>query len=372
MALPVGVQVLGRPPAAVPLALARVLDAAGADSLWAIDHWMGLVPLDLWDRARFAAARFIKNPEDSFDAFSYLGALTQRTKRARLGVAVTESIRRHPVEIAQAALTLHHLSRGRFILGLGAGERENVEPYGLSYTGQATRLEEALRLIRRLWTTSGYLSHDGLFFTLDRGVMGLGAHRGTLPPIWVAAHGPKTLRAAGRYGDGWLPTHQMEPEEYAERLRWIRHAAEDAGRPFRRFTASYEMRVILAETHEAAHRLLDSSALRLGALIIPAEVWAKAGAEHPFGESYRGIVDWIPSRADPDEILELMGAVPFEVRHTAFDHGTWRQLVGRILSYHAAGLRHVIVAGLNPLVDPKTAPAFLRDLIRMIRALRSA
>ncbi len=372
MGVPVGVQVLGRPPARLPLLTARFLDAAGADSLWAIDHWMWIVPLGIWERSRFPAARVIRNPEASFDPFAYLGALTQRTRRARLGVAVTESIRRHPVQIAQAALTLHHLSRGRFILGIGAGERENVEPYGLSYRGQATRLEEALYLIRLLWNSDGYVSHEGEFFTLDRAVMGLGAYRKRLPPIWVAAHGPRTLRAAGRYGDGWLPTHQMEPDEYAERLRWVRQAAADAGRSMRRFVPSYVMRVVLAESHEAAHRLLDSTALRLGALVIPAEVWEKAGATHPFGEGYRGVVDWIPSRLDPEEVLRLMDEVPTEVLHTAFDHGTWRQVVGRVLSYRAAGLRHVVVAGVTPLVEPRRTPAFLRDLVRLVRALRSA
>ena len=372
MGVPVGVQVLGRPPAGLTLGLARFLDLAGADSVWAIDHWMGLVPLGLWDPKRFEAARIIKNPEDGFDPFAYLGALSQRTRRARIGVAVTESIRRHPVQIAQASMTLHHLSGGRFVLGIGAGERENVEPYGLSYRGQAGRLEEALGLIRRLWTTDGYLSHEGRFFSLDRGVMGLGAYRGTLPPVWVAAHGPRMLGIAGRLGDGWLPTHQMEPEEYAEHLRAIRDAAAGSGRRARGLTPSYEMRVVLAESHEAAHRLLDSTALRLGALIIPASVWRKAGAEHPFGDSFRGIVDWIPSRVDPEEVLRLMDEVPFEVRHTAFDHGTWQQMVARILSYRGAGLRHVVVAGLNPLIAPRTAPAFFRDLVRLIRSLRSA
>ncbi len=372
MGVPVGVQVLGRPPARLPLAMARFLDRAGADSLWAIDHWMWLVPLGIWDGSRFPAARVMGNPEASFDPFAYLGALTQRTRRARLGVAVTESIRRHPVQIAQAALTLHHLSGGRFILGIGAGERENVEPYGLSYEGQASRLEEALYLIRLLWNSEGYVSHKGRFFTLDRAVMGLGAHRKTFPPIWVAAHGPKTLRAAGRYGDGWLPTHQMEPDEYADMLRWIRRAAEDAGRSLRRFVPSYEMRVVLAESHDAAHRLLDSSALRLGALIVPSEVWAKAGAEHPFGERYRGVADWIPSHMDPEEVLRLMDRVPFEVLHKAFDHGTWEQLLGRVVSYRAIGLRHLVIAGLTPLVAPRRTPAFLRDLVRLIRALRSA
>jgi len=370
MGVPVGVQLIGRPPAGLPLALARVLDTAGADSLWVVDHWMWLVPLDVWSPDRFAAARVIRNPEASFDAFSYLGALSQRTRRARIGTAVTESIRRHPVEIAQAALTLHHLSGGRFVLGIGAGERENVEPYGLSFRGQVSRLEEALYLIRLLWREDGYVSYEGKYFQLDRAVMGLGAYRRTLPPIWVAAHGPRTLRLAGRYGDGWLPTHQMEPDEYSDHLRQIRAAAEETGRSFRGFTPSYEMRVLMAETHEDAHRMLDSPALRLGALIIPASVWAKVGAVHPFGDDYRGIIDWIPSRVDPEQVMKLAGEVPFEVLHQAFDHGTWRQLVGRVLSYQAAGLKHVVVAGVTPLVDPRRTPAYVRDLIRLIRALR--
>ena len=146
--LPVGVQVLGRPPVGAAATIARAMEIAGADSFWAPDHWMWLVPLEMWDRKTFPPARFIKSPEDNFDAFSFLTWLATRTRRARVGVAVTESIRRHPAEIAQASLSIHHLSKGRFVLGLGAGERENVEPYGLSYAGQVSRLEEALYVIR--------------------------------------------------------------------------------------------------------------------------------------------------------------------------------------------------------------------------------
>ncbi|MGH2653044.1 MAG: LLM class flavin-dependent oxidoreductase [Actinomycetota bacterium] len=370
MGLPIGVQILGRSPARLTVGAARLFDAAGADSLWVIDHWMGLVPLDIWDRERFSAARLIRNPEESFDPFAFLGALAARTRRARLGTAVTEAVRRHPVQLAQAALTLHHLSGGRFILGVGAGERENIEPYGLSFAGQASRMEEALYLIRLLWRSEGYVSHEGRFFQLDGAVMGLGPHRGTFPPIWVAAHGPRTLRIAGRYGDGWLPTHHMEPDEYADHLGRIRVAAEDAGRRFDRFVGSYELRVLPAPSHREAHRLLDSPALRLGALIIPPPVWARVGAEHPFGRDYRGIVDWIPSRLDPREVLRLMDEVPFEVIHAYVDHGTWRELASRILSYRAVGLRHAVLANVAPLVDPRTAPASFRSLIRLIRALR--
>src|ERR671930_629806 len=183
MRLPVGVQILGRPPVAAVAAIARGMEMAGADSLFTPDHWMWLAPLGLWNPRTFPAARFLRNPEDNFDPFTFLAWLSGRTRRARLGTAVTEAIRRHPAEIAQAAMSLHHLSRGRFVLGIGAGERENVEPYGLSYAGQVSRLEEALYLIRLLWTSRDYVSYQGRYFRLDRAIVGLGPYRRTYPAI---------------------------------------------------------------------------------------------------------------------------------------------------------------------------------------------
>jgi phthiodiolone/phenolphthiodiolone dimycocerosates ketoreductase len=115
---------------------------------------------------------------------------------------------------------------------------------------------------------------------------------------------------------------------------------------------------------------MDSAALRLGALIIPGAVWKRAGATHPFGEGFRGIIDWIPSKLDPDQVLKLMDDVPFEVIHTFVDHGTWQQLAARALSYKAVGLRHVVMANVTPLVDPRAAPRSIRSLVRLVRALR--
>jgi phthiodiolone/phenolphthiodiolone dimycocerosates ketoreductase len=311
-----------------------------------------------------------RNPEETFDAFTWLSWLSGRARRAHIGVAVTEAVRRHPAEIAQAALTVHHLSKGRFILGLGAGERENIEPYGLSFRGQVSRLEEALYLIRLLWRESGYVSYQGTYFTLDRAVVGLGPYHKRYPPIWLAAHGPRTLRLTARYADGWLPTHQMEPEDYAKHLDEIRAAAASFGRDLRSFTPSYVMTTVLGDTHEAAHALLDSNALRLGTLVLPPETWVRAGAEHPFGPKYRGVVDWIPSHVDGEQILEEMRRVPFEVLHAAFDHGTAEQLASRARSYQAVGLRHLVLRNVTPLVDPRRTISSFRAIGRLIRSLR--
>jgi phthiodiolone/phenolphthiodiolone dimycocerosates ketoreductase len=130
------------------------------------------------------------------------------------------------------------------------------------------------------------------------------------------------------------------------------------------------MRVLLAPSHDEAHRRLNSNALRLGALVVPASVWERAGAEHPFGPGYRGVADYIPSRLEPEEVRRLMGEVPFDVLHLAFDHGTPDQLAARALSYRSVGLRHVVIQNLAPLVDPRWTVWSFRALAGLIRTLR--
>ena len=61
-----------------------------------------------------------------------------------VGTLVTEPIRKHPMSLAQPFVTLDHISRGHAIMGIGNGERENVEPYGLPWEKQVARLEEAM------------------------------------------------------------------------------------------------------------------------------------------------------------------------------------------------------------------------------------
>ncbi|TMK17976.1 MAG: LLM class flavin-dependent oxidoreductase, partial [Actinobacteria bacterium] len=151
--LRVGVQDPTRPPFTVSRITARIADRVRFDSYWLIDHFMGVMPRGMWSKQLTPAARFVKDPEEFFDPFVVLGGLAQRTKRIRLGTAVTDAVRLHPATIARAALTLQHVSKGRFILGIGAGERENTEPFGIPLTKAVSRFAEALKVIRFLWSS---------------------------------------------------------------------------------------------------------------------------------------------------------------------------------------------------------------------------
>ena len=144
-----------------------------------------------------------------------LGHLAARNRlaRLRLGVSVTDTGRRNPAVTAQAAATLHLLTRGRAILGIGTGEREGNEPYGVDWSKPVARFEEALATIRALWGSGGELvNRDSPFFPLRNAVFDLPPYREKWPEIWIAAHGPRMLRATGRYADAWFPAFPTGPK----------------------------------------------------------------------------------------------------------------------------------------------------------------
>lgn len=140
-------------------------------------------------------------------AFSVLGAIAARTERIELATGVTcPFFRYHPAIVAQAAATLALLSDGRFVLGVGAGERLNEDVIGRPFPQVRTRhemLREALEIIRLLWQ-GGYQSYDGKHLQLtDARVFDLPE---SLPLIPVAASGTSSTRLAAELGDGIFTT----------------------------------------------------------------------------------------------------------------------------------------------------------------------
>jgi phthiodiolone/phenolphthiodiolone dimycocerosates ketoreductase len=203
------------------------------DSFWVPDHLNGLFPRSLWQQKYCGAAKLVPSLDAYMEPWTMLGHLAARNRigRLRLGVAVTDAGRRNPAVTAQAAATLNLLTRGRAILGIGPGEREGNQPYGVDWSRPVARFEEAIATIRALWDSRGELiSRDSPYFPLRNALFDLPPYRGKWPEIWIAGHGPRMLRAVGRYADGFLPAFAQRPEDYAQRLETVRSAASDAGR----------------------------------------------------------------------------------------------------------------------------------------------
>jgi phthiodiolone/phenolphthiodiolone dimycocerosates ketoreductase len=351
----VGITVGTQPPLQRIHRMTRIARARHIDVAWTIDHFLGFFPQAVWDKDFSWMANPDGSPHAYFDWQMVLANLAKRAGSMKLGVGVTESIRRHPVVLAQAAMTLAHMTKRPPIIGLGAGERENIEPYGLTFTNPVGRLDEALQIMRLLFDSEGPVDFSGEHFTLDRAVLDLRAPADRRPELWVAAHGPRMLRLTGRYGDGWYPTFPMTPGEYESKLRTIRQHAADAGRDADRIVGGWQAFVVLAKTQRDADKLTQHKAVRFTALLGTGEQWKKFGAVHPLGEDFRGMIDFVPQHHNRKEIEAMIARVPSDMLREAMMVGTPESLRARLHDYADAGLRHIVLQPVSAMASKRDA-----------------
>jgi phthiodiolone/phenolphthiodiolone dimycocerosates ketoreductase len=345
---------------------------ARLESVMAIDHFQNIFPTAIWDEEFSWVAAQRLTPHEHFDYQVFLGYLASRAGRLRLGVGVTEPIRRHPVLIAQAMLTLSHMTKRAPILGIGAGERLNIDPYGLDFSHPVSRLEEALKIVRLCFSSQGPIDFEGKHFRLDGALMDLKPPKGKTPEIWVAGHGLRMLRLTATYGDGWYPTMIGSPQEYVSKLEIIRTSALETGRDPEAITPALHRFVVVGPTEQETRAMLMTKAIRSLGLSAPAELWRKAGAEHPFGEHFRGYVDFVPERYDRRTIEEAIAAVPPGlVEEGTLMWGTPEQVANKLRAFGEVGLRHVVLAPVSGLVSKRAAIYSIRATRRIARLLVS-
>jgi phthiodiolone/phenolphthiodiolone dimycocerosates ketoreductase len=352
----VGLQLGTQPPLAVSRGYLLAARAMRLSSVMVIDHLQNVFPSVIWDEQLTWLARRRWTPHDHLDYQAFMGYLAPHAGRLQLGVGVTDTIRRHPVVISQALLTVAQVTRRAPILGVGVGELLNIAPYGLDYTHRTTRLEEALQVIRACLNATGPLDFAGRYFRLEGARMDLRAPKGKTPRIWVAAHGPRSLTLAGRYGDGWYPTMVATPEEYAAKLAVVRGAASAAGRDPNAITPALHRFTVIGHTEAEARSILDTRAIRALGLAVPGRVWRDVGATHPFGEDYNGLAQFLPESYDRPELDRAIAAVPMEVlTRGPLLWGTPEQAVRRLREFGDAGLSHVVLAPVSGLASPRAA-----------------
>lgn len=188
----------------------RIAEESGFDFLTISDHFHPWI-------SRQGQSPFV---------WSVLGGLAVKTEEIPVMTAVTcPTMRIHPAIVAQAAATTASLLPDRFTLGLGTGENLNEHVTGTAWPESGERLdmlEEAIELIRRLWT-GDLVTERTPHYTIDRAR--LYTIPESSPPIAVAASAPAAARLAGRAGDALIST---APE--AEIVETFREAGGD-GRP---------------------------------------------------------------------------------------------------------------------------------------------
>ena len=187
-------------PGSSPDAVRRIAEAAeqlGFDSVWATEHVIvGPEAVDPYGRV--------------YDPLVTLGWIAGRTERIGLGTSIVLVPLHNPMHLAKQVATLQELSGGRFTLGVGIGLYEDEYGFmGVEFRGRGRRADEAIRLMRALW--SGEKDFDGEFWSFHDATSE--PHPSPRPEIWVGGASDRAVRRARELGDAWHPSRGSDADQ---------------------------------------------------------------------------------------------------------------------------------------------------------------
>lgn len=213
-------------------AVAAAAEKAGFDGFGFTDH---PAPTERWLQA---------GGHDAVDPFVAMGFAAATTTTLRLVPNIVVLPYRNPFVVAKAGATLDLLSQGRFTLAVGVGYlKREFTALGVQFDERAALFEEALEVIRGIWTTDDF-SYQGRHFTAE----GITAHPCPVsdphPPIWIGGNTAAARRRVVKFGDGWCPfaapamlaktarTAEMDADRLAAGVDDLRRRFDEADRDF--------------------------------------------------------------------------------------------------------------------------------------------
>jgi len=254
------------------------------------------LPIDsLWVGGHVAS----RNPTP--EAMVAVARLCALTERVTVGTSILLLPLYPPAIVAKQLADLDRVTGGRTVLGVGVGGEYPAEfrACQIPLHERGPRTDEAIGLIRRLWTAEE-ITHDGPFFPMEQVRVHPAPIQPGGPPIVVAGRKPPAMRRAARLGDGWMP-YLYSPRRYAASVETIRDTAADAGRDLAGFGWYAWIFVNVDEDGERA----------------------RAGAAESMGGTYdqdfRAMVDSVAAAGTPDEVTAKVAAfVAAGARHLIF------------------------------------------------------
>jgi F420-dependent oxidoreductase-like protein len=207
------------------LSAIKCIEAGPWHSLWFSDHFLPPYP-----RANLES-------EPALESWSMITATAAVTNRLRLGILVTGNTYRNPALLAKMAATVDQISNGRLILGIGAAWfQQEHEAFGWAFPGireRCNRLEEAVELIKMLFTAEGPIDYNGHYYKLKNAYFSPACTQKPHLPIMVGGNGEKrTLRTLARFGDIANIDINLpgSPEMFKHKLEVIERHCEEFGR----------------------------------------------------------------------------------------------------------------------------------------------
>lgn len=327
----------------------RDAERLGADSVWVPETW-------------------------TYDALTPLSYLAAITDRIRLATGVVQLGARSPAMLAMSALTLHQMSGGRFVLGVGTSGPQVMEGWhGVRFDKPVTRTRETIEIVR-LIAQGDRLEYEGETHTLPlpdgpgRAIRSPVA--GASIPIHVAAIGPANLRLTGAIADGWIGTAFM-PESADVFLDPMRDGAASADRTIDDVELTVAAGLEFTDDVESAGRRHAAGyAFTIGAMGSPTtNFYNRAFARQGFGEA----VEEVHRLWHAGEREAAAAAVPVEIGLRTNLVGDDDAILDRLRRYREVGIATLRIAidGDDP-VDRLDQLARLFDLVDTVNGEREA
>lgn len=248
----------------------EALEALPIDSLWVGGH--------------------VASPNGAPEAMVKLAQLAALTKRVRVGTSILLLPLYPPAIVAKQVADLDQTTGGRISLGIGVGGEHPQEfrACGVPVAERGRRTDEAIPLIRRLWSAEE-ISHAGPFFPMENVRVQPAPVQPGGPPILVAGRKEPAMRRAARLGDGWMP-YLYSPRAFAASVRRIGEIAAEAGRDLSRFQW---MQFLFTTVRDDAGQALDEAAAFLGGT---------------YRQDFRSMVDHVAAAGTPEQVAARVQA----------------------------------------------------------------
>ncbi len=287
-------------------------DALGYDSAWLFDHFLPITG---------------ERTGPCFEGWTLLTALAAQTQRLHAGCLVTSVIYRHPAVLANMGATLDVVTGGRLELGIGAGwfEAETVA-YGMPFprTGERlAQLEEALQVIRMLWTQD-YSDFKGRHFTLTQARCEPKPVQKPNPTIWVGGQGEKvTLRVVAAQADGW-DTDMLPLDVYAHKLDVLAQHCARVGRDPTTVRKMIHFAGVIAEDERTAQQRAEALAQQWNTSVAELRGRVLMGTPQQAAEQLMAYSEW------GVEHFVLSLAAPYDMKMVELYINEVAPMVGRL------------------------------------------
>ena len=210
----------------------RVARDAGFASLWFPHHWL-------------------THPLQMLQITPLMGYLAAHAEGMTIGPNILILPPLNPMHVAEEAATLDVLTGGNYILGLGLGYRQpEFDAFGIPLSERAPRFNEAIGLMRRLWTEDR-VSHQGRFYTVNDAGISVKPVRAGGPPLYIAGQADVSVRRAARSGDAWLIVNTSGLAKLTPLMQTYRAALKEFGRTPTEYPITVECYV--GAHHATAH-----------------------------------------------------------------------------------------------------------------------